>query len=84
LQLSVYDQGDGIPLELREKIFEPFFSTKPKDKGTGLGLSISHGIIKEHYGTLTVRSIENQFTDVTVEFPIYKAQSNNTQGALNG
>lgn len=84
LQLSVYDQGNGIPQDLREKIFEPFFSTKPKDKGTGLGLSISHGIIKEHHGTMTVRSIEDQFTDVTVEFPIYEEHSLNTQGELNG
>lgn len=70
LVMSVLDFGCGIPEDIKNRIFEPFFSTKPKDKGTGLGLSISYGIVKDHHGELLVESVENQYTKFSVKLPI--------------
>jgi len=56
LVMSVFDTGDGICEDNIKKIFDPFFTTKPVGKGTGLGLSVTFGIIKEHGGTITVKS----------------------------
>ena len=64
---TVRDSGVGIPHEDQERIFEPFFSTKPM--GTGLGLSISYGLIKEHKGTLEVESQEGRGTCFTIRLP---------------
>ncbi|PIF29943.1 phospho-acceptor domain-containing protein [Flavobacterium sp. 9] len=55
LFITIEDQGTGIPESIKEKIFEPFFSTKPSIDGTGLGLSVVHGIIKNHNGEITVK-----------------------------
>ncbi|MCB0392244.1 MAG: GHKL domain-containing protein [Bdellovibrionales bacterium] len=52
IEISVIDSGPGVPEEIQEKLFQPFFTTKPIGKGTGLGLSISHGIINHHHGEL--------------------------------
>jgi len=54
LEIKVTDSGTGISAEIREKIFQPFFTTKEIGKGTGMGLSISSGIIKNHCGELRV------------------------------
>jgi signal transduction histidine kinase len=54
--ISVIDNGNGIPASLKEKIFQPFFTTKPTGKGTGLGLSLSYDIVKAHGGELSVRT----------------------------
>ncbi|HET6786224.1 MAG TPA: PAS domain S-box protein [Erysipelotrichaceae bacterium] len=70
INLSVKDFGNGIPLENREKIFEPFFSTKPKNLGTGLGLSISHGIVHDHHGTIQIDTVEGQYCEFIVELPV--------------
>ena len=70
LVMRVTDYGCGIPDSVKTRIFEPFFSTKPKDKGTGLGLSISYGIVKDHNGEIIVDSIVNQYTTFSVRLPI--------------
>jgi signal transduction histidine kinase len=67
--LRVRDNGIGIPAEIRDKIFHPFFTTKPPGEGTGLGLSLSYDIIKSHGGTLTVSSVPNEYTEFTVWLP---------------
>jgi signal transduction histidine kinase len=66
----VQDTGCGMPPELQARIFDPFFTTKPVGQGTGLGLSISYGIVKEHYGTITVDSQAGRGTTFRIQLPI--------------
>ncbi len=68
--ISVKDNGNGIPEKVLDKIFQPFFTTKPTGQGTGLGLSLSYDIIKAHNGTIKVETIENEGTKFIVELPI--------------
>jgi signal transduction histidine kinase len=70
IRLMFTDHGVGISAEIQEKIFDPFFSTKPKGEGTGLGLSISHGLIRDHGGTLRVQSKLGEWTQFTIELPV--------------
>jgi len=70
VEIRVKDNGSGIPESLRDKIFQPFFTTKPTGKGTGLGLSLSYDIIKAHGGNLTIESIENEGTEFTIQLPV--------------
>jgi len=65
----IRDLGTGIPQGILEKLFDPFFTSKPKGQGTGLGLSISFGIIQNHGGTLSVDSVLNKYTDMIIEIP---------------
>ncbi len=69
IRVIVRDFGTGIPQGILDKLFEPFFTSKPAGKGTGLGLSISYGIVKNHGGTLSVDSILNKFTDMIITIP---------------
>ncbi len=70
VQIRVADNGDGIPHHLLEKIYQPFFTTKPTGEGTGLGLSLSYEIItKGHGGTLTVTTREGEFTEFLIVLP---------------
>ena len=71
MELHIRDNGTGIPAEIMDKIFQPFYTTKPSGKGTGLGLSISYDIVtKEHNGELKVYSKENEFTEFIIKIPV--------------
>jgi signal transduction histidine kinase len=66
----VKDNGNGIPDEIKDKIFQPFFTTKPTGQGTGLGLSLSYDIItKGHGGKLKVETRPGKGTDFIIELP---------------
>ncbi len=69
ITISISDNGNGMPEEIKDKIFQPFFTTKPTGKGTGLGLSLSFDIVKAHNGTLTVSSSEGIGTTFTIKLP---------------
>jgi two-component system NtrC family sensor kinase len=70
VEVRVRDNGIGIPPEHRDKLFQPFFTTKPTGEGTGLGLSISYEIVaQQHGGTITVDSKVGDFTEFTVRLP---------------
>jgi two-component system, NtrC family, sensor kinase len=68
--IKVADNGTGIPANIRDKIFQPFFTTKPTGQGTGLGLSLSYDIVKAHGGALTVASTEGEGTEFTITLPV--------------
>jgi len=67
--ISVKDNGNGIPKKVLDKIFQPFFTTKPTGQGTGLGLSLSYDIVKAHGGELNVKTKENEGTEFTIILP---------------
>jgi two-component system, NtrC family, sensor kinase len=68
-EIRVKDNGVGIPQKVLEKIFQPFFTTKPTGQGTGLGLSLSYDIIKAHGGEIRVDSREGEFTEFMIQIP---------------
>ena len=70
VEVAVRDNGIGIPPEIKERLFQPFFTTKPTGEGTGLGLSISYDIVtQQHGGTIAVDSEVGNFTEFTVRLP---------------
>ncbi len=69
VELSVKDNGNGIPQKIEDKIFQPFFTTKPTGQGTGLGLSMSYDIVKAHGGEIKVNTREGEFTEFVVHLP---------------
>jgi PAS domain S-box-containing protein len=70
VEIRVRDNGTGIPPEIRDKLFQPFFTTKPTGEGTGLGLSISYDIVtQQHGGTIEVDSEVGEFTEFTIRLP---------------
>jgi PAS domain S-box-containing protein len=73
IEVTFIDYGTGIPASVLDKIYNPFFSTKPSGVGTGLGLAISHGIITEHGGKLFFESNEGEYTKVLIFFPVLTA-----------
>jgi len=70
IEISVSDNGNGIPDSIKEKIFQPFFTTKPTGQGTGLGLSLSYDIVKAHGGEISVESKEGKGTEFTIKIPV--------------
>jgi signal transduction histidine kinase len=69
VEIKVRDNGLGVPKNVAEKIFQPFFTTKPAGEGTGLGLSLSYDIIKSHGGELTLKSDEGEGSEFTISLP---------------
>ncbi|MBA2562766.1 MAG: two-component sensor histidine kinase, partial [Chitinophagaceae bacterium] len=69
IELSVEDNGNGIPKKTLDKIFQPFFTTKPTGQGTGLGLSLSYDIMKAHGGEIKVETKEGEGTTFVVQLP---------------
>ena len=68
--VSIYDNGSGIPSDLKDKIFNPFFTTKPTDEGTGLGLALSNDIVRQHGGSIRVETADGEFTEMIIELPL--------------
>jgi signal transduction histidine kinase len=69
IQISVKDNGPGIPLEIKDKIFQPFFTTKPTGQGTGLGLSIAYDMMKAHGGEIRVETKKGVGTEFIIQLP---------------
>jgi two-component system NtrC family sensor kinase len=70
VEIKVTDNGNGIPEKVLDKIFQPFFTTKPTGQGTGLGLSLSYDIVKAHGGELKVETTEKQTTTFIIQLPL--------------
>jgi len=70
VEIRVRDNGSGIPQKVLDKIFQPFFTTKPTGQGTGLGLSLSYDIIKAHGGEIKVDTTEGEFAEFVIQLPI--------------
>ena len=69
VEITVKDNGNGIPQKVLDKIFQPFFTTKPTGQGTGLGLSLSYDIIKAHGGEIKVETKESEGVEFTIILP---------------
>jgi signal transduction histidine kinase len=67
--ISIKDNSPGIPEEIKDKIFQPFYTTKPTGSGTGLGILLSYDIIKAHGGELKVETKEGEGSDFTIQLP---------------
>ncbi|UPK33395.1 GAF domain-containing protein [Bradyrhizobium sp. 186] len=81
VEIRIRDNGTGIPPEVKEKMFNPFFTTKPAGEGTGLGLSMSHDIVvKQHGGTIDVKTEPGVFTEFIVTLPRMLAAKGTTGG----
>lgn len=78
VNIRISDTGCGIAPEVREKIFDPFYTTKPVGQGTGLGLSISYGIVHDHGGTIDVESTVGEGTTFTVSLPLHPPAGRST------
>jgi signal transduction histidine kinase len=71
IEVRVKDNGNGIPQKVLDKIFQPFFTTKPTGQGTGLGLSLAYDIVKAHGGQIKVDTKENDGSEFIIILPIY-------------
>ncbi len=70
IEIRVTDNGNGIPENVIDKIFQPFFTTKPTGQGTGLGLSLSYDIIKAHGGELKVKTVPDNGAEFIISIPV--------------
>jgi signal transduction histidine kinase len=68
--ITVSDNANGIPENIRDKIFQPFFTTKPTGSGTGLGLSLSYDIVKAHGGDIKIESKEGEGSQFIIHIPV--------------
>ena len=75
IEVRIRDNGKGMPPDVADKIFNPFFTTKPTDRGTGLGLAISNDIVRQHGGSIEVTSEPGEFTEMIVRLPLEPAQA---------
>lgn len=83
VEIRIRDNGSGIPPEIVDQVFNPFFTTKPAGVGTGLGLSIVHGIIvEEHKGDIRVETKSGEFTEVVITLP-YITEEPTVQGLMD-
>ena len=81
VEIRIRDNGTGIPQEVKEKMFNPFFTTKPAGEGTGLGLSMSHDIVvKQHGGTIDVNTEPGVFTEFIITLPRTAAAGGSSGG----
>ena len=84
IEIRIRDNGTGIPVDVKDKIFNPFFTTKPAGEGTGLGLSMSHDIVvKQHGGTIDVATEPGAFTEFVITLPRRAPASAAAGGATN-
>ncbi|BBO71585.1 hypothetical protein DSCA_55150 [Desulfosarcina alkanivorans] len=81
LKLTVSDSGQGIDPEIKERIFDPYFTTKTVGKGTGLGLSTVMGIVNDHGGTIAVESVPGEGTRFTIWLPMIDSTARKTEAA---
>ena len=84
IEVHVRDNGTGIPQSALERIFNPFYTTKPTDKGTGLGLSLSNDIVRQHGGEFRVETEEGEYTDMIVVLPLNPEASQVTDTSEEG
>jgi two-component system NtrC family sensor kinase len=70
IEITVKDNGNGISQKILDKIFQPFFTTKPTGQGTGLGLSLSYDIIKAHGGEIKVETREREGSEFIIQLPL--------------
>lgn len=80
IEIRVSDNGPGIPEEIRDKVFDLFFTTKPQGKGSGQGLSIANSVVKRHGGTLSLASTVGEGTTFTAFFPFENVDSESDEG----
>lgn len=84
VHVRITDNGGGIPTDVRERMFDPFFTTRPSQVGTGLGLSISNDIVRAHGGTITCESNEGAWTRFTVSLPSERTKAAGTRAPDEG
>src|SRR2546426_12388063 len=82
IRIEVEDTGSGIPPNLLERIFNPFFTTKPTGSGTGLGLSISLGIVREHEGKIWAENSPQSGARFIVEIPVTESRASGEHAAV--
>ncbi|MDD9995670.1 MAG: ATP-binding protein, partial [Dehalococcoidia bacterium] len=88
LEVRIRDNGSGMPPDVVEKIFNPFFTTKPTGQGTGLGLAMSSDIVREHGGSIRVETEPGEFTEMIIDLPLVpparSVEGENGDGASAG
>ncbi len=70
IEVRIRDNGNGIPLDVIDRIFNPFFTTKATDTATGLGLSLSHDIVRQHGGSMMPVSEVGEYTEMIISLPV--------------